>query len=90
MKKKEIAEQTGLSIGTIHKIIHEHLHMNKVSARWVPKLLSAIQMKQRKETCELFLELHGANKQDFLDRVVTGDETMVLYHDPTTKQESME
>ena len=34
--------------------------------------------------------MHGANKNDFLERIVTGDETMVLYHDPTTKKESME
>ena len=90
LKVKEIAEKSGLSYGTVFTILHDHLNMKKISARWVPKLLSAVQQKQRRETCELFLQLHGANKEDFLNRVVTGDETMVLYYDPTTKKESME
>ena len=90
LKVKEIIAQSSLSCGTVFTILHDHLNMKKISARFVPKLLSAIQQKERKETCELFLQLHGANKNDFLERIVTGDETMVLYHDPTTKKESME
>jgi predicted transcriptional regulator len=31
----EIAAETGLSRGTIFRILHEHLLLSKVSARWV-------------------------------------------------------
>jgi hypothetical protein len=41
-------------------------------------------------TCELFLKLHGANKIDFLGRIVIKNGTMLLYHDFTTKKESVE
>jgi hypothetical protein len=45
----------------------DHLYINKVSARWMPKLLNAIQMQWQVESYNLFL-------------IVTGDETMDLYH----------
>jgi len=43
-----------------------------------------------KKTCELFLQLYGGNKKDFLERIVSEYETMVLYHDPTIKKKAME
>ena len=37
---KELSEASGVSVGTIHSILHEDLHMRKLAARWVPHLLS--------------------------------------------------
>ncbi|CAF2788252.1 unnamed protein product [Rotaria sp. Silwood2] len=33
MTIEQIADALGISIGTVHDIIHEHLHMTKVSSR---------------------------------------------------------
>lgn len=47
LKITEIAAKLRLSKSTVHRAIHNHLQMNKVSARWVPKLLSAVQRQKR-------------------------------------------
>nr|CAI5864808.1 unnamed protein product [Callosobruchus analis] len=42
LKVKEIAEMTKLSDTTVRRMLHDHLGMQKVSARWVPKHLSVV------------------------------------------------
>jgi histone-lysine N-methyltransferase SETMAR len=64
--------------------------MNKVSARWVPKLLSVVQKQRRVECCTEFLTLCEGQEKEVIESIVTGDETVVLYHDPLSKGESME
>ena len=44
-----IIQETGLSSGGVRKIIHEELHMSKVSARWVPRLLTPLQREMRRD-----------------------------------------
>jgi hypothetical protein len=48
---REIAQKTNFSVVTVNTIIHEHLHFQKVSARWVPRLLSAFDRHRRVEGC---------------------------------------
>ncbi|RUS74667.1 hypothetical protein EGW08_017573 [Elysia chlorotica] len=33
---KQLASETRISVGSVEKILHDHLNLNKVSARWVP------------------------------------------------------
>ena len=40
MKVPELVEATGISRGTVISILHEQLSMKKLSARWVPRLLT--------------------------------------------------
>ena len=40
IKVAELASECGISNGSVYTIIHEHLSMSKVSARWVPRNLS--------------------------------------------------
>ena len=40
---RQIAQEVKISIGSVETIIHEHLHMQKVSARWIPRLLTPFQ-----------------------------------------------
>jgi hypothetical protein len=40
---KALATAHGMSISTIHAVLHEDLGLEKKSARWVPKLLNDIQ-----------------------------------------------
>ena len=44
---ERVMAETGLSYGSAWRIIHEELHMNKVSARWVPRLLTPLQKQTR-------------------------------------------
>ena len=42
---KEISVRTEVPKTTVIRIIREHLHVKKVSARWVPRLLSSISVR---------------------------------------------
>ena len=43
-----------MSYGTIYNILHDDLGLEKLSARWVPKLLSQEQKQARVETSMAF------------------------------------
>ena len=85
-----IVQETGLSTGTVHTILHEHLSMSKVCARWVPKMMTPDMKATRVNTSSVLLSRYNVNPENFLSRVVTGDETWVYYYDPPSKFESME
>ncbi|GFV62708.1 histone-lysine N-methyltransferase SETMAR [Trichonephila clavipes] len=70
------------------KILTEHLGYSKVCARWVPKMLTADHKRQRVEAAQEFLAFHGTTEEEFLDSIVTGDETWVHYTTPETKEQS--
>lgn len=90
LKLSEIERIVPASRSTVYKIIHDDLGMRKVSARWVPKLLNEKQMKDRVDCARAFLNRCGDDPDSIVKRIVTGDETMVLYFDPLSKRESME
>ena len=85
-----IVQETALSTGTVHTILHEYLSMSKVCARWVPKMLTPNMKATRVNTSSVLLSRYNVNPENFLSRVVTGDETWVYYYDPPSKFESME
>ncbi|UYV70351.1 hypothetical protein LAZ67_7002647 [Cordylochernes scorpioides] len=55
----------------------------------VPKILSREEMLNRNEKCQDALELfiEGSN---FIEFIITGDETLVNAYDPETKRQSLE
>jgi histone-lysine N-methyltransferase SETMAR len=42
LKKKQLEEMVGISSTTILNILHQHLGLSKVSARWVPRMLTPL------------------------------------------------
>ena len=90
IKVAELASECDISNGSVYTIIHEHLGMSKVSARWVPRNLNMQDRQQRVESSQELLEVHNANPEDFHTRLVTGDETWLHHWDPDTKKESMQ
>jgi AraC-like DNA-binding protein len=86
LKTKEISAKCGLSKKTVLRILRDHHGMNKVSARWLPKLLIVVQKQQRVECCSEFLTLCKGQEKEVIESIVTGNETMVLYHDPLSKR----
>jgi hypothetical protein len=65
---KSTAEQLGISRERVGPIIHEHLDMEKFSAKWVPKCLNADQKRQRCQSSEQLLEFFRLDPNDFLSR----------------------
>jgi hypothetical protein len=66
----------GLSHGTIGRIIQE-LGLHKVCERWALGALSEDHKAQRMVTAVPFLQQYAIHDHDFLERIVTGDETWV-------------
>lgn len=85
----EIGDNVGLSHGSVYNVVKHDLHMNKVCARWVPRLLSAENKEVRVKASQAFLRRWRREGDRFLDRVVTTDETWLNYFDPESKRESM-
>lgn len=75
LKASEIAEAVGISKERVLYILHEELDMRKLSARWVPRLLTMEQKRVRSQMSMNNLEIFKRNTTDFLRRFVTCDET---------------
>ncbi|GFU54688.1 histone-lysine N-methyltransferase SETMAR [Trichonephila clavipes] len=75
---------------TLHKVVSEKLQFCKLCARWVPRLLTE-EHKLKRIACALdFLDRYHKEGDQFLERIVTGDETWVSHITPESKRQSME
>lgn len=90
IKLREVAETVGISKERVGYILHDVLEMKKLSARWVPRLLTIDQKTQRVDDATAGLALMRSNRADFLRRFITMDETWVHYHTPESKRQSAE
>jgi len=84
-----IAEETGLDKSAVHRILTDRLHMQIICAKLVPKNLSVEQKANQLEICQDLLGRLEV-EPNFLDKVITGDESWVFNYDPETKQQSAE
>jgi hypothetical protein len=48
----EIAAHMNMSHGSVHHIVHDVLQFHKVSARWLPRQLTAELKEQRVDACQ--------------------------------------
>ena len=84
-----IAEETGLNKNAVHRILTEHLHMRKFVQNWCRKPC----LWSKKRTGRKFVRICWEDSklsQIFLQKVITGDESLVFDYDPETKQQSEE
>lgn len=88
LKVREIADMVNISTERVHHILTEELGLSKLSARWVPRLLTADQKCNRLRIANECLDLYKRNPADFLRRFVTCDETWIHHSTPETKQQS--
>lgn len=89
-KVRELAKATGISTGSVFTILHEHLHMKKLTAKWVPRSLTIQQKRERVRTSELNLKKFQSNPKEFLRRYITVDETWIHHYTPESQQQSKE
>jgi histone-lysine N-methyltransferase SETMAR len=73
----------------LHETVTERLRYRKLCARWVPKMLTDDQKKNRVAAAQAFLARYEDQGDDFLDCIVTGDETWVSHHTPENKRQSV-
>lgn len=85
---EDIADITNIPHSTVHRILVDVLQKKKVFAKWVPHLLTEAQKQDRVRICRANLRRVRREGQDFLNRIVTGDETWVYSWDPELKHQS--
>ncbi|KAG5325865.1 MRP4 protein, partial [Acromyrmex heyeri] len=74
--------------GTVISILHEQLGMKKLSARWVPRLLTVDHKHDHVTISKQCLEMFQRNPDEFLRRFITVDEIWIHYFTPETKEQS--
>ena len=79
---RDIARKVGISLSTVHLILKKHLKVRKISARWVPHLLTDEQKRQRVKVAKKLLQMLPKYDKKRFANVVTGDETWVHYFEP--------
>jgi len=84
---RDIAKEVDVGYGTCQCVLTEELGMQRVTAKLVPRILTADRMQQRVSVCTEFLQL-AADDETFLSRDITGDESWVYGNYPETKRES--
>ena len=82
---RDIARKVGISLSTVHLILKKYLKVRKISARWVPHLLTDEQKKQRVKVAKKRLQMFPKYYKKQFANVVTGDETWVHYFEPVRK-----
>ena len=82
---RDIARKVGISLSTVHLILKKHLKVRKISARWMPHLLTDEQKRQRVKVAKKLLQMFPKYDKKQFANVVTGDETRVHYFEPVRK-----
>lgn len=84
----EIQASLGIGASQVHSILHEHLGVRKLCARWIPHNLTVAQKKQRVTWCKATLKKFNRGASNLISHIVTGDESWIYCYDPETKQQS--
>ena len=83
-----VARHFDISYGTARDIMTNKLGMRRVSARWVQHLLLPDQMGQRVKRCHEYCQCYNDEDENFLNRIITCDETWIHFFEPESKQQS--
>ena len=75
-----------VSMTTIHAAVTEKLGYRKLCTSWVPKMLTYDHKTKRMSSALKFLTRYAQEGDEFLDYVVTGDETWDFHRTPESKQ----
>ena len=85
----QVGENFGIGYGTAQDILTNVLGMRRVCARWVPRLLVP---EQKTVRVQIFIELQqrlSDERDSFLNKVITCDETWFHFFEPESKQQSI-
>ena len=75
-----IARFVGISVGSVHTILKKILKVRRLTARWMPHLLTNEQKSQRVKTARELLKRYPKFDKNVFNSFVTGDETWVSSH----------
>ena len=80
----------GIDSAAVHTILHDHLKVRKLCARWIPHILTNAQKDARVEFCQFLIHRTGMRTPIISDAVrsLQGDETFFYHFDVETKRSS--
>ena len=82
---KDIAYESGISTGSVERILTIDLQMRKLCARWIPhKLTESQRLARLKMSKELLKEYSNADPRRLYE-IFTGDGTWISYNEPERK-----
>ena len=84
-----IAESLNIPKTVVLRILKEDLGKRKVRARFFPQSLTPGQREDIATSCQDIITMADADK-NFLNKIITGDETWCFAHDPETKRQNPE
>jgi histone-lysine N-methyltransferase SETMAR len=87
---EEIASQPSINQALAYSLVHDNLGFHKVSARWMPKHLTQEHKRNCLDICSCFLERHNREGDNFLNRIIAGDETWIHHYEPETKWQNIQ
>jgi histone-lysine N-methyltransferase SETMAR len=79
---------TGIAKNTVHEIISD-LNFRKVSARWVPKMITKEHKSRRRAALLEHLCRYQDEGESFLESIIKGDEMWVYESTPEAERNSM-
>ncbi|CAK9818400.1 Histone-lysine N-methyltransferase SETMAR [Anthophora plagiata] len=80
---REIVDATNIPRSTVHNHLIRMGYVNRCEV-WVPHLFTETGLMNHVSTCDLLLQRH--ERDPFLKRLVTGDETRILYQNVYRKR----
>ncbi|GBN44936.1 hypothetical protein AVEN_232754-1 [Araneus ventricosus] len=75
-----------ISKTVLHEIVTNRLNYRKLCSRWVPKMLTDVHKTKGLSSALTVFTRYSEEGNDFLNKIVTGDETWVCHVTPESKQ----
>ena len=75
----QIASIVGISAASVFRILKRNLKMRRITARWIPHLLSDKQKHVRLQTAKKLLKMFPEYQRKQFSDIITGDETWVHF-----------
>ena len=69
--------QLAISSGSVRTILHEKLHLSKISTRWVPHMLTQGHADVRVQWCHDLLARFHVGQSNAVWRFISGDKSWV-------------
>ena len=82
----QIQLEKAFSSGSVRTMLHKKVHLSKISARWVPHMLTQEQKGVRVQWCHDMLARFHGGLSNAVWEIISGDESWVYSFEPASKQ----
>jgi len=85
-----VAGRLNVSVGSAYSLIHDSRKLSKGCSMWVPKEVTEEGKRKCLVICSRHLARYREEGDNFLQQIVTGDETWIHHYEPESKRQSMQ